>query len=142
MSPVLESQLNWGNGLRGKSRWASYEYDFTLEGGTVAAHTLRGTALPSGAVVLDAVIKTITPPTSGGLATVAVKIEGGADIQAAVAFDASPFAAAGAKHGSAIDRSKAPIVLTAARSVVMTVAVAALTAGKFVVLVEYVNVRD
>lgn len=142
MAPV-EQKVNWAGGLRAKSQFASFEYSFAADGGAVSAITLRGRAIPAGSVVLDAIVKTVTPLTSGGSATVALKIEGAGDLQAATAYSASPYAAAGAVHGGALDRSKAPVVTTAARSPVATVAVAALTAGKFVVLIEYIaNVTD
>jgi hypothetical protein len=141
--PVMENPDRLGRVGRGRTRWAAFEYDFATDGGTVGAHTLRGGTLPAGTVILDAIVKTVTPLTSGGLATVAVKIEGGADIQAATAFDAAPFAAAGAEareRDRPVERRRS--CSPSARSVVATVAVAALTAGKFVVLVEYVVVKD
>lgn len=136
----IEAVVAWNGYGRSKPRLAAFEYDFAVDGGAVGAITLRGTALPAGAVVTDSLVKCVTAATSGGSATVSLGIEGAADIQAATAFSSAPYAAAGAKHGAALTATTAPVVTTAARSVVATVAVAALTAGKLVVVLTYVNV--
>ena len=54
-------------GLDSYKQLAYAEYDFAKDGGAVGDHTLRGTPLPVGAVVLGAYIDVETAVTSGGL---------------------------------------------------------------------------
>jgi hypothetical protein len=113
-------------------------YEFALDGGAVGDIALRGDTLPSGAIILDAWVHVDTVVTSGGAATVAVKVEGAADINAVDAISGAPWSTTGAKRTD-FTATTAPIKTTAARSIVATVATAALTAGKFSVIVEYVE---
>ncbi len=127
-----------GQGI-GFVKHALFRYSFATEGGAVGDITLRGTAIPSGAIIKDALILIDTPLTSGGSATVALKIQGAADVNAADAFDGAPWSTAGAKRAD-FDADTAPILLTADRTLVATVGTAALTAGAFRVVVDYVEV--
>ncbi len=127
-----------GQGL-GRVKTALFRYSFATEGGAVGDITLRGDAVPSGAVVLDALILVDTALTSGGSATVALKLQSAADINAADAFDGSPWSTAGAKRVD-FDADTVPLLLTANRTLAATVATAALTAGAFRVVVFYVEV--
>lgn len=117
---------------------ARAHYDFAVDGGVVGDIALRGEKIPSGAVITDVLIKVDTVPTSGGAATVAVKSEAAADLQAAAAISGAPWSSTGAKRGT-LDADTAPVSTTAERTITATVAVAALTAGKFSVLVTYVE---
>lgn len=122
----------------GRTKWARAYYDFASEGGAVGDIALRGDKIPSGAVILDTLIKTDTVLTSGGAATVAVKVEGAADINAADAISGAPWSTTGTKRGD-LTATSAPVTTTAQRTVTATVATAALTAGKFSVLIAYVE---
>lgn len=113
-------------------------YDFAVEGGAVGDITLRGNTIPSGAIITDALLDVDTVPTSAGAATVAIKTESAADINAADAISGAPWSTTGAKRAD-LTATSAPVETTAARSVVATVGTAALTAGKFKVLVFYVE---
>lgn len=123
-------------GLEASKRVAYYEYDFAVEGGAVGDITLRGPGLPAGAIITDGKIHVITAVTSGGAATAALKIESAEDVLAATA-----------KATLAINAILDVVpVRTAATSIrvtangkkpVMTVATAALTAGKMIVALEY-----
>lgn len=136
--PVIEGQaLAPGQGA-GRPRRAVGLYDFAVDGGAVGDITLRGDTIPNGAVITDALINVETVLTSGGAATVAIKVEGAADINAADAISGAPWSTAGAKRGD-FTATTAPIKTTAARAIVATVGTAALTAGKFTVVVEYVS---
>lgn len=136
--PIIEgATLNPGTGL-GRTRRAVGLYDFAVDGGTVGDITLRGDTIPSGAVITDAILNVETALTSGGAATVAIKVESAADINAADAISGAPWSTTGAKRTD-FTATTAPIVTTAARSIVATVATAALTAGKFKVAIEYVQ---
>ena len=123
----------------GRVRVARARYDFATDGGAVGAITLRGDSIPSGAIVLDVALNVTTGLTSGGAATVSLGIEGAADVRAAATLSTAPaLDAAAVKRSALLNGSTAPVKTTAARSVVATVATAALTAGAFDVLVQYV----
>lgn len=113
-------------------------YSFALDGGATGDITLRGDTLPSGAIIVDALIHVDTVPTSGGAATVAIKVEGAADINAADAISGAPWSTVGAKRAD-FTATTAPVKTTAARSIVATVGTATLTAGIFKVVVWYVE---
>lgn len=124
----------------GQEKYARGLYDFAVEGGAVSDITLRGDTIPSGAIVTRVVIDVDTVPTSAGAATIALKAEGAADLQAADVISGFPWSSTGAKNGDAQFSVAANIpTTTAARSIVATVGTAALTAGVFSVIVGYVE---
>lgn len=124
---------------------------------TTAAHG-TGVYLPIGAVVVNAFYQVKTTFTSAtDAATIALKTEGAGDLKVAIAIsDASNVWDAGA-HGclpgnpalatvagdtgilQAARTAATYITLTAEREIVATVAVEALTAGKAIIFVEYVQ---
>jgi len=122
----------------GRTKWARASYDFAVDGGAVGDIALRGDRIPSGAVILDSLIKVDTALTSGGAATVAVKVESAADVNAADAISGAPWSTTGAKRGD-LTATTAPVTTTAARTITATVATAALTAGKFSIAIAYVE---
>lgn len=124
----------------GQRKLARALYDFATDGGAVGDITLRGDTIPSGALIVEAFIVVDTVPTSSGAATIAVKTEGAADINAADAYNAAPWSTTGVKRADALVGADKGIKTTAARSVVATVGTAALTAGVFSVIVEYLEV--
>lgn len=124
----------------GRVRLARFFYDFAVDGGTVGDITLRGATIPSGAVVTDALINYETALDSAtDTATAALKIEGAADVNAADGEAAGTWATLGVVRADALTATTAPVVTTAARSVVITVGTEALTAGKFDVTVTYLE---
>lgn len=125
----------------GRTKWARAYYDFAVDGGLVSAITLRGDALPSGALVLATYIKTDTIVTGGAGATVSLGIESATDVRAAATLATAPVLnGTGTLKSLVTNYGTDPVVTTAVRSVVATVAVNALTAGKFSVLVAYIEV--
>lgn len=122
----------------GQAKIAVGLYDFATDGGAVGDITLRGGTIPSGAILLDALLHVDTALTSGGAATVAIKVESAADVNAADAISGAPWSSTGAKRAD-FTATTAPIKTTAARSIVATVGAAALTAGRFQVYVFYVE---
>ena len=106
-------------------------YDFAKLGGAVSAITLTGCAVPTGAVISRVFFNPITTVTSSGSATIAVAI-GGVAVKAATAFDNAAYTAK-----SLLYSTGAPTTTSAAATV--TVATAALTAGKFELVIEYFN---
>lgn len=124
----------------GMSKYARGFYDFAVDGGAVGAITLRGDSIPSGSIVVDTFVNVDTIVTSGGAATVSLGIQTAVDIRA-VATDlttAPALSTLGPKHGL-ITGASVPSTTTAIRPVIATIATAALTAGKFSVIVEYLE---
>ncbi len=127
----------------GRTKWARAYYDFATDGGAVGAIALRGDKIPAGALVLRAIVKVATATTSGGAATVSLGIEGAADVRAANAHDnATTQLSTTGNKVTLLTGAVAPVSTTANRDVTATVAVAALTAGRFSVLVEYIELSD
>lgn len=136
--PIIEKTNTVGAGTSGRVKVATGLYDFATDGGAVGDITLRGDTIPSGAILVNAVLDVDTALTSGGAATVAIKVESAADINAADAISGAPWSTATPKHAD-FTFASAPIVTTASRSIVATVATAALTAGAFKVYVFYIE---
>jgi len=127
----------------GKLKLAQGEYDFDVDGGAVGQITLRGVGMlgagmPIGSVVTGGYIEVDTALTSGGSATVAVDLEGSGDILAAAAYSASPWSSTGRKSVIPAGTGATSVkTSTASKSIKVTVATAALTAGKFRVVLFY-----
>ena len=113
---------------------AIYEYDFDDDGGAVGDISLQGKALPGTSYVIKRVwIDVKSAFTSGGSATVAIVI-GGVTVLAATAFDNAQY---GAGPQIVLDGSADPSAVTNASTNKITVATAALTAGRIFVHVEF-----
>jgi hypothetical protein len=116
-------------------------YNFATTGGAVGAQNLvddQGNAilLPVGAIIVRSYYDVITAFTSGGSATVALSVQAANDVLSALAVASlTTGVAAGVSTGSAATMKK---VSTTAKPLVLTVATAALTAGKMNVFLEYV----
>lgn len=132
--PDLFSTAPKGTGIK---RVAKGVYDFSVSGGAVGTFNLlpETDLIPANAIVTRALIDVVTAPTSGGSATVAVKVKNANDIKTATAIASYTV---GLMDGVPVDTAATSIKLTAASNIVMTVATAALTAGKIVVFLEYV----
>lgn len=107
--------------------------DFSLVGGATG-DLETGITLPDNAIVRKAFFDVLTPPTSGGLATVAFKVQTAADLKTATAIASWTGIVDGELDGTPADFIK----LTAQRKVYATVASFALTGGKIKVFVDYV----
>lgn len=125
---------------------ASGEYDFAVDGGAVSTITLRaaggsslGGIIPAGSVIVSGYIEvdTIVTTASGNTGTIAVNSEGAADLLAATITSAAPWASTGRKAIIPVFTAATFVKTTVARSLAITVAVAAVTAGKFRVVVIY-----
>lgn len=141
MAIIAGTRKLTAGGAMGGKKYARALYSFATDGGAVGDITLRGDSLPSGAIITDALIHVDTALTSGGAATVAIKVESAADINAADAISGAPWSTTGAKRAD-LTATTAPVKTTAARNIVATVATAALTAGAFTVVVEYVELTS
>lgn len=107
-------------------------YDFAVHGGAVGDIALD-LKLPANAIVYDGLIDVVTTPTSGGSATVALRIEGTADLLAATAIASVTGQVKPTTDGTAGNAIK----LTAERTLMATVATASLTAGKMHIFLTY-----
>lgn len=123
---------------------ATGEYDFAVDGGAVSTITLRGTpgysvgnTIPIGSVIVGGYVEVDTALDSGGLATVAVNSQGAGDLVAAAAFDGAPWSTTGRKDLVPDFTGSTGVKTTAERSLAITIAAAALTAGAFRVVVYY-----
>lgn len=118
------------------------EYDFAVDGGAVSAITLRGVDslgnnVPTGAVITSGYLDVLTTCTSGGSATVALSLEGAADLLT-TGSGAVANLTAGRKTVIPVATGATAVKTTVPRSIVATIATAALTAGKFRVVLYYV----
>lgn len=127
------------NPLENRKRVAIFEYDFAKDGGAIGDIALRGGDIPNGALVDFGLIDVVKACTSGGAATLAVKLVAAEDILAA---EAVATFALNATLATVPVGTAATTVKTAARKVpVLSIAVAALTAGKFRIALEYTVTR-
>lgn len=114
-------------------------YDFAAKGGAVGAISLVDESgiscvIPKKAIIRDVLIDVLTAPTSGGSATLAFSSgQGAADLKTATAIASITGLVAGVPVGSAATAIK----MTADHTPTMTIATAALTAGKINVHIEY-----
>ena len=120
---------------KAKVNLASFEYDFAVHGGAVGDITLANDVLPDDAIVMDGVIEVKTALVGSG-ATVALKVLGTDDILAATAI--TSFTLAAILDVVPVGTAATMIKMTAKGNMTMSVAVAALTAGRFVVHLKYV----
>ena len=117
------------------TRWAKVEYDFATDGGAVDPSGINlGVTIPNNAIVLSGVVEKLTGFASSGSATVALKVEGANDVITATAFDNAQFTA-GIAPAAALAGTQ--FKTTDARAVTLTIAGAALTAGKYNFHIEY-----
>lgn len=122
---------------------AQGEYDFAVDGGAVSTITLRGAGIgseiPAGSVIQGGYIEvdTIVTTASGNTGTIGVNSEGAADLHAAVVTSGAPWSTTGRKNVVPAFTGATSVKTTVARSLAITVAVAAVTAGKFRVVVYY-----
>jgi len=123
----------------GMQQWR-FEYDFAKDGGAVSAINLRGAPIPVGAVIVGGYVDVETAVTSDGSAEVALHVTGAGDILAATGKASFSLAALLIAVPDFATVADAVRVATAAKPVVATITVAALTAGKFhVVLFGWVR---
>jgi hypothetical protein len=129
-----------GKELANKKHCIKAVYDFAVLGGAIGSVSLvdqygETVKIPLGAIVTQVLVDTVTPLTSGGLATVALTLNAAGDLMAADDFDDLVAIMPGIPVGSAATAVKA----TAEREIVATIAVAALTAGKVDVYLEVLH---
>lgn len=125
----VANQVQLGNILNNTETVQKLTYDFSVAGGAIGNIDLLG-QLPSKAIVKKVMIDVLVPLTSGGAATLALSLVNPGDLMAATAF--------GSVTGimNLTPTIKNTTLLPA--DVILAIAAAALTAGKFNVFVSYV----
>lgn len=118
-------------------------YDFAVDGGVQGDINITLEAdIPSGAIILGGFAKVLVVPTSGGAATLAIKVEAAADIIAAAAISGAPWSTAGRKSVIPVFTGATSVETTAARKIVATVGAADLTAGRIDVVLFWLKLFD
>ena len=113
-----------------------FMYDHSTQGGATVAITLTDKAgaaqtIPDNAVMVGTWFEGLTGMTSGGSATVALGVTGGATaLKGATAMDDAAYAAT-ALTALSINKTASAV------SVLLTPSVAALTGGKFFIWIQY-----
>lgn len=127
--------------IRGGKKVKKFTYSFAVNGGATGdiALTAGDSTIPSGSLVVDAWADVQTVFTSGGAATVAVKLAAAADLNTADAISGAPWSTTGLKRLDKLIAADAGIKLAAAAAPVLTVATATLTAGIAVIYVEFIE---
>lgn len=119
----------------GERGFAKLTYDFATDGGATA-DTVRLALVNSKILITEAILHVETACTSGGSATVSM----GAETADADAFG-STIAVATLVDDYAIDTAAGQsLVVDAADYISLTIATAALTAGKINLLISYYNI--
>lgn len=137
--PIISGGVVIEGAARGTRR-TKFTYDFAVHGGAVGTIAVAASdPIPSGAIVVDAFLNVLTVPTSGGAATIALGVQAAGDLLAAAAIAGAPWSTTGLKSLTPAFTGATAIALTAARSLIVTVATAALTAGKFDVQVLWIE---
>ena len=129
-----------GDGLHA-SRVARATYDFSVDGGLISQIGL-GVTLPDNAVVTRTtfqVLTTLTSATDAATISVDIPTDDVAGLRGATAISTATSWDAGWQEGIQDGTAAAySVQCTAARELSITIAVEAVTAGKFIVFCEYV----
>lgn len=138
-SGSVAAKVRLGNVLDNQLGAVQGHYSFAVSGGAIGAISLldddgQVLKLPANAVIKNVIIDVITVPTSLGSATVSFGAVSGVDLKAATAIASITGDVQGIPNGAVGNMIK----LTSEKTITMTVAVAALTAGKLNVVIEYV----
>lgn len=116
--------------LSGSKKTTEATYDFSKVGGAISVKDL-GLAIPAGSIITDLWTDVSTALTSGGAATVAIKV-GTDTLVAAVAYSDASLTGVDAHAGLL------PLKTAAGGELTWTIAGAALTAGKARLVVSYI----
>lgn len=135
------SQVTQGGTPGGVATKKIYEfiYDFTVQGGTVAALALTALngPVPTAFIVTNAFLDVITALTGGAGTTGAVSLESAGDLVIATVVAGAPFSTTGRKVTIALPGTLATwIKTTAARTPTITFAVNPATAGRLHLYIE------
>lgn len=119
------------------------KYDFSVDGGAVGAINITAAgAIPAGAVILGGYVEIDTAFTTGASATMALSVEGAGDLVAATVVSGAPYSTTGRKSIIPVFTGATTVKTTAARAIVATIAVGAVSAGVADVVLLYVYQPD
>lgn len=117
------------------------QYDFAVDGGAQGSIDLSNIDLPADAVVLGGWLEVITAPTGAG-ASIGLQVEAADDIVADAAISGAPWSTLGLKSIIPVFTGATAVKTTQARTPQAVIASADLTAGKFDLVLMYVQVPD
>jgi len=121
---------------------ARARYSFAVDGGAVGdIDLLPSASIPANSYIVGGFMEVDTIVAGAG-ASVAVKVEGAADLVAAAAVSGAPWSTTGMKAIIPVFTAATTVKTTAARKVQATVSAAVLTAGVFDVVLFYVTLPD
>lgn len=121
--------------VTGVERTLKVQYDFSVHGGAVGNISLSG-SLPDNAIVVGVVTDILTTPNStGGTGTIRLNVATDGNLAPALAADNAQTGVLFSDPDSA--SADVPVKMTAARTVRVTVATAAVTAGKVNYFIKY-----
>lgn len=127
--------------IEGTSRLKTWigHFDFAVDGGAVSTITIRSNdgPIPTGAVVEGGYLDVLTALDSGGSATAALQVQAANDTINAAAFGGAPWSTTGRKDIIPDFTGSSMLKTTADRSPAVVIATAALTAGKFDLVLHY-----
>jgi hypothetical protein len=120
-----------------RGRW-----DFAVDGGAVSTIAITQEKLPDTAVILGGFVEVDTAVTGAANAEAAVKVEGAGDIVASAVVTGAPWSTTGRKSVIPAFTGATTVKTTVRRDISIVIAVAALTAGAFDVVLFYVQMGD
>lgn len=139
--PTIETPTVEGSNV-GRIKTVRGDYSFAVDGGAISTIALTsGLPIPAGAIITDGFIEILTALTSGGAATIALQVEAAGDIAAATAVATWSLGRKNvlpAKTSGSVTAATS-VKTTAARDISAVIAAAALTAGVFKVVLNYVE---
>lgn len=139
-SPGAMQKYQLGSMVTYQKKWVlKGTYDYSVSGGAISTINLKDQysntlTLPKGAIVSDCLLDFITAGASLGSATISVSTgQSAADLKSALAV----VSATGLVTCVPVGTAATSIKMTADRTPTISIATAALTAGKVNVLIEY-----
>ena len=125
-------------GLENSKSVAYFEYDFSKHGGAVGDIAVTGDVIPKGAIITGGMAHVKVACASGGSATVAAKAINTADVMAAQALANLTL---NARRDVVPNNTAANSILLTSNltALTFTIGTAALTAGKIVIALDWIE---
>lgn len=122
------------DGLEASVKEFTFLYDFAKHGGAIGDITVGPKLIPPQTIITQGIIRVVTAFTSGGSATVALKLLSSEDILAATAIGSLTLDAL--LDTVPVGTAATSFICTAHTQLTVTVATAALTAGKLALTLQ------
>ncbi len=125
-------------GTRALKVWQG-DYSFAVDGGDTGTYTLRSNdgPIPAGSYVVAGVLDVATGFTTAASGTGALAVEGANDLVSATVVSGAPYSTTGNKSILPVATGATAIETTAARNPTFAIAVGAITAGVFKLILLY-----